>query len=129
MSTAIQSFDNPAESTASNADQPGAEITEFCSYIYAAESRLLTRNHEFDEKEYWAQLGLLSCAHWLAFKRSIGMNAAREKVRVAHALAKLPKLSEGFASGSLSYSKVVGAGPARDRCTKSRLMRLWTPNE
>ncbi len=95
MSTAIQIVEDPAESTASDADQLGAQITELCSYIYAAESRLLTLIREFDEKEYWAGQGLCSCAHWLNFECGIGMNAAREKVRVAHALADLPNISEG----------------------------------
>ena len=106
MSTAIKIFEDPAESTPSDADKLGAEITELCSYIYAAESRLLTLIHEFDEKEYWAGQGLCSCAHWLNFKCGISMGAARERVRVAHALAGLPKISEGFAKGKLSYSKV-----------------------
>jgi hypothetical protein len=34
------------------------------------------------------------------------MNAAREKVRVANALAKLPKMDERFSKGELSYSNV-----------------------
>ena len=34
------------------------------------------------------------------------MSAAREKVRVAHALNVLPKISSAFAAGRLSYSKV-----------------------
>ncbi|MDZ7768659.1 MAG: hypothetical protein U5K38_06110 [Woeseiaceae bacterium] len=41
---------------------------------------------EFDEQGYWQLPGLNSCAHWLNFKCGIGMNAAREKVRVARAL-------------------------------------------
>ena len=36
----------------------------------------------------------------------IGMNAAREKVRVAKALGELPKISAAFRSGEISYSKV-----------------------
>ena len=34
------------------------------------------------------------------------MNAAREKVRVAHALKQLPLISASFATGELSFSKV-----------------------
>jgi len=34
------------------------------------------------------------------------MNAAREKVRVAHALLTLPGISRSFAAGQLSYTKV-----------------------
>jgi len=42
----------------------------------------------------------------LNWQCGIGMNAAREKVRVANALADLPKISASFSKGELSYSKV-----------------------
>jgi len=124
VSTAIQIFEDPAESTCRDADQLGAEITELCSYIYAAESRLLGLIREFDEKQYWAKLGLFSCAHWLNFKCGIGMNAAREKVRVAHALAALPKISEGFADGKLSYSKVRAITRIADETNEDYLLMI-----
>lgn len=124
MSTAIQIVQNPAERTRSDADQLGAEITELCSYIYAAEARLLTLIRLFDEKKYWAQQGLCSCAHWLNFKCGIGMNAAREKVRVAHALAGLPKISEGIASGKLSYSKVRAITRIADETNEDYLLMI-----
>ena len=116
MSTAIEMH--------SDAEQLGAEITELCSYIYAAESRLLSLIREFDQQEYWAQLGLCSCAHWLNFKCGIGMNAAREKVRVAHALAELPKISEGFANGTLSYSKVRAVTRIADETNEDYLLMI-----
>lgn len=87
-------------------EQLGAEISELCAHIYAATYRLLVLIREFDEKRYWELPGLCSCAHWLNFQCGIGMNAAREKVRVAHALASLPRISAAFARGELSYSKV-----------------------
>jgi len=108
----------------SDAEQLGAEITELCSYIYAAESRLLTLIREFDEKEFWAQQGLCSCAHWLNFKCGIGMNAAREKVRVAHALAKLPKIDKEFAEGALSYSKVRAVTRIADESNEDFLLMI-----
>jgi hypothetical protein len=61
------------------------EITELCSCLYAAEYRLLVKIREFDENGYWGGPGLASCAHWLNFKCGMGMNAARERVRVARA--------------------------------------------
>ncbi len=121
---AISNVENPAESARSDAEQLGAEITELCSYIYAAESRLLTLIHKFDEKEYWAQLGLCSCAHWLNFKCGIGMGAAREKVRVAHALAELPKINEEFARGALSYSKVRAMTRIADEKNEDYLLMI-----
>ncbi len=82
------------------------EITELCSYLYAAEYQLLVKIREFDENGYWGGPGLASCAHWLNFKCGMGMNAARERVRVARALAALPKISAAFEAGTVSYSKV-----------------------
>jgi hypothetical protein len=84
----------------------GSEITRLCAYIHAATYRLLTMIREFDEKQYWALPGLCSCSHWLNLQCGIGMNAAREKVRVAHALKSLPKIGDAFRKGELSYSKV-----------------------
>ena len=124
MSTAIAVLTNPAESTRSDADQLGAEITELCSYIYAAESRLLALIHRFDENEYWARQGMCSCAHWLNFKCGIGMGTAREKVRIAHALAELPKISEAFARGALSYSKVRAMTRIADEKNEDYLLMI-----
>ena len=91
---------------AAERDRLGAEITTLCGYLNAATCRLLELIREFDEARCWELPGLVSCAHWLNFQCGIGMNAAREKVRVAHALAKLPEICEAFRRGEISYSKV-----------------------
>ncbi len=124
MSTAIALLETSPQSSYSDAEQLGAEITELCSYIYAAESRLLSLIREFDEKGYWAQQGLCSCAHWLNLKCGIGMNAAREKLRVAHALAELPKISERFDKGQLSYSKVRAITRIADATNEDYLLMI-----
>src|SRR6056297_1211769 len=82
------------------------EITELAAHIHAATFRLLELIREFDEREGWGGPGLRSCAHWLNWKCSIGLGAAREKVRVAHALANLQKISDEFRQGRISFSKV-----------------------
>ena len=53
-----------------------------------------------------AEQGFHSCAHWLNFHCGIGKNAAREKIRVAHALGDRPRIHAAFAEGRVSYSKV-----------------------
>jgi len=126
VATALAVVERPAEFTPSDAEKLGAEITELSSYIYAAESRLLALIREFDDKEYWAEQGLCSCAHWLNFKCGVGMNAAREKVRVAHALGKLPKISAGFAKGALSYSKVRALTRIADESNEDYLLMIAT---
>ena len=113
-----------AQSARSEAEKLGEQITELCSYIYAAESRLLTLIREFDEKECWAEQGFCSCAHWLNFKCGIGMNAAREKVRVAKALANLPKIDKGLSRGELSYSKVRAMTRIADESNEDYLMMI-----
>jgi hypothetical protein len=87
-------------------EELGNEITELCAYINAATYELLLKIHEFDRDKLWNLVGVCSCAHWLNYRCGIGMNAAREKVRVANALADLPRISESFSKGEISYSKV-----------------------
>ncbi len=84
----------------------GDEITELYGYITAATYELLVKIREFDKAGLWKLEGICSCAHWLNWKCGIGMNAGREKVRVANALAELPKISKAFRNGEISYSKV-----------------------
>jgi len=83
----------------------GDEITELFGFITAATYELLVLIREFDQQKLWELDGVCSCAHWLNWKCGIGMNAAREKVRVASALAELPKISKAFSNGEISYSK------------------------
>jgi len=90
----------------SAADRLGDEISELCGYINVATCHLLELIREFDENQYWEEQGFRSCAHWLNFKCGMGFGAAREHLRVAKALALLPKISEEFAEGKLSFSKV-----------------------
>ena len=102
----------------------GKQITELCAYIYAATYQLLVLIREFDEQEGWSQPGLCSCAHWLNFKCGIGLNAAREKVRVARALKDLPKISQAFERGELSYSKVRAMTRIADAGNEDYLLNI-----
>ena len=82
------------------------EITELAAHINAATYRLLTLIREFDQRQGWGGGGLKSCAHWLNWKCGINLGAAREKVRVAHALENLPQINAALCHGRISYSKV-----------------------
>lgn len=124
MNASLQSVDHPLHGTYRDGEKLGAEITELCSYIYAATYQLLLKIREFDENEYWGVGGVCSCAHWLNFKCGIGMNAAREKVRVAHALADLPLISEAFRKGQVSYSKVRAMTRIADGSNEDYLLMI-----
>src|SRR5688572_11133610 len=82
------------------------QITQLVGHLNSANHRLLVLLAEFDRRKGWADSATQSCAHWLNWKCGIDMGAAREKVRVARALAELPRVSAAMARGELSYSKV-----------------------
>jgi uncharacterized protein DUF222/HNH endonuclease len=83
----------------------GDEIAELSAHLDAATARLLDLIREFDARGGWNN-GFLSCAHWLCYRVGLEMGAARERVRVARALGRLPRLAQALARGELSYSKV-----------------------
>ena len=101
---AVMPFENPLD--VSEGEQLGNRIAELNAYLNVAQAEFLELLRAFDEQRYWEDLGFTSCAHWLNFKCGIGFNAARERLRMAHALVDLPKIRAGFAEGSLSFSKV-----------------------
>src|SRR4051812_39912169 len=82
------------------------DICTLAGHLNAAHHRWLTLIAEFDRRTGWSDGATQSCAHWLNWKCGLALGAAREKVRVAHALGELPKISAAMASGKLSYSKV-----------------------
>jgi hypothetical protein len=87
-------------------DELGEEIAELAAQLDAATYRLLVKLRDFDARDGWSRGGFQSCAHWLSWRTGIAPGAAREKVRVAHALAGLPRMSRVLERGRLSYSKV-----------------------
>jgi len=106
------------------ASKLASEITELYGYITAATYDLLVKIREFDAQELWAGPGLVSCAHWLNWQCGFGMNAAREKVRVAWALGELPKISEAFRRGEVSFSKVRAMTRAADADNEDFLLMV-----
>ncbi len=94
--------------SASYLEELGEEIALLSAHQDASAFMSLTRIREFDENEGWAKAysGFLSCAHWLSWRTGLDPGAAREQVRVANALGRLPLISEAMQHGRVSYSKV-----------------------
>jgi len=61
---------------------------------------------ELDRCERHRDHGLPSMVAWLSWRFGLGPVAAREKVRVAKALATLPEIDLAFSRAEVSYSKV-----------------------
>jgi hypothetical protein len=84
---------------------PIDQITELTGHLNAGNARWLALIAELDRRRGWAEWGVKSCAHWLNWKCGIGLGAAREKVRVARALATLPGIASAMSEGRASYFK------------------------
>jgi hypothetical protein len=101
-----------------------AQITELAGQLNAANYRWLLLIAEFDRRKGWGDGKLPSCAHWLNFKCGLNLGAAREKVRVAHALGELPKIAASMARGELSYSKVRALTRVASAATEDSLLMI-----
>ena len=83
-----------------------AEILRIAGFSNAIEYKFIKLLAEFDEMNGWVGEGVKSFAHWLNWRCGMGSLVAREKVRVARKLRKLPKIDAAFRNGELSYTKV-----------------------
>jgi hypothetical protein len=83
-----------------------AELTELAGQLAGGECRWLLLVGEYDRREGYQQWGCRSCAQWLGWQCGLDGRAAREKLRVARAIDDLPLVTQAFAAGRLSYSKV-----------------------
>jgi hypothetical protein len=102
--SSAHSYSTFAALAKSDVDRLGENIAELASRIHAATYDLLVMLRDFDAQLGWNN-GFLSCAHWLHWRTGIDLGAAREKVRVAHALARLPRISAVLQHGIISYAK------------------------
>jgi hypothetical protein len=75
------------QDSSADLDRLGGEIAELSAHLDAATARLLDLIREFDAREGW-NTGFRSCAAWLNWRVGLDIGAARERVRVARALAR-----------------------------------------
>lgn len=101
-----------------------ARITELAGHLNAANHRWLHLIAEFDRRKGWSDGATHSCAHWLGWQCGIDLGAAREKLRVAHALGCLPAIDAAMACGQLSYSKVRALTRVATPATEDLLLNV-----
>ena len=94
---------SPAEPSIDELDR---SICQLLRQMSAESYRMLELVRDFDDRLGFAKWTFSTCAEWLAWRCSISLSAAREKVRTAQALRHLPSISKAFADGCLSYTKV-----------------------
>ena len=107
-----------------SAEELGQEIASLSAHLDAATHRLLECIRGFDEACGWYEQGAVSCAHWLAWRVGWDPGTARERVRVARALGKLPAIDEALRSGRLSYAKVRALTRVATPETEPKLLEM-----
>jgi hypothetical protein len=100
------------------------EIADLAAHMDAATHRLLTCIRQFDGAGGWYEHGAASCAHWLAWRIGLDSATAREKVRVARALGKLPAIDEALRVGKLSYAKARALTRVATPETETKLLEV-----
>ena len=103
-------------------DELDRAIVNLSARSNAATYELLVLIRQFHERADFVKCGFDHCAAWLHWRCDLSMSAAREKVRVAHALKTLPQISLAFSKGRLSYSKVRALTRAAHRNNEQVLL-------
>src|SRR5215218_10021565 len=98
------------------------EIFEGAVRLSAATAAWLVLVGEFDERGGWGGAGIKSCAHWLSWQCGLGLGAAREHVRVARALRRLPTTAAAFGEGRISYAKARALTRVAEPATEATLL-------
>jgi Domain of unknown function (DUF222) len=107
------------------ADGLAGRISAAAADAARSEYRLLELLGEFDAMNgirYWNDFK--SLAHWLSWACSMTPGVAREHVRVAKALRRMPRIADLFRDGRLSYSKVREVTRVVDVVDETRLAQL-----
>ena len=89
----------------SSASVQGQELIDGRAFLDACEAKWLVTLVEFDRSDAYEIDGHVSCVSWLIDRCGMGRSTAKEKVRVAHELARRPMVRDAFVEGRLSYSK------------------------
>lgn len=100
------------------------QITTLAGHLNAGDARFLALIAELDRRQGWAEWGMKSCAHWLNWKCGIDLGAARERVRVAQAIGKLPRIAAAMAEGRLSYAKARALTRVADATNEDYLLGI-----
>ncbi|MFZ4718551.1 MAG: HNH endonuclease [Ilumatobacteraceae bacterium] len=105
-------------------EQLEVTIWQGAANLTAAEHDWLRAVAAFDRRRGWERWEAHSCAHWLSWQVSLDLGAAREKVRVAHALDRFALIAAAMADGTLSYSKVRAISRIATPATEQALVEM-----
>ena len=108
--------DNPAELRRA--------VTRMAAHINHADWRFIKLIAAMDRTRGWAEAGYASLGNWLDHRCGLGPCAARERIRIGRALARLPRIDAAFRDGVLSYSKVRAITRVATRGNEAALLDI-----
>jgi len=88
------------------AQDPTQALDDLVALMTAASAEALGMVADFDRRRAWERDGATCMAAWLAARYGLAWGAAREWVRVAHALEELPKIADAYAAAKLSWDQL-----------------------
>jgi Domain of unknown function (DUF222)/HNH endonuclease len=83
-----------------------AALDQVTAAMAAASAQALRAVASYDEAKAWKKDGATSMSSWLAGRYGLAWGTAREWVRVAHALRRLPRIARAHAEGRLSWDQL-----------------------
>lgn len=83
----------------------GRRILALTSAKNVIDHAVLAELRAFDLAAEWKLDGAVSCPTWLSWHAGMRLKTAYERLRVAHALARLPEIDDAMRRGELSYTQ------------------------
>ncbi len=81
-------------------------VTRMAAHINLADWRFIKLIAAMERTRGWREGGYCNLGNWLDHRCGLGPCAARERIRIGRALARLPRIDAAFRDGVISYSKV-----------------------
>ncbi|MCY3813292.1 MAG: DUF222 domain-containing protein [Gammaproteobacteria bacterium] len=99
-------------------------VTDMAAHINVADWRFIKLVAAMDCRRGWDERGYCNLGNWLDHRCGLGPCAARERIRIGRALARLPRVDAAFRDGILSYSKVRAITRVATRETEAMLLSI-----
>ena len=81
-------------------------VTRMAAHINLADWRFIKLIAAMERTRGWQEGGYCNLGNWLDHRCGLGPCAARERIPIGRALARLPRIDAAFRDGVISYSKV-----------------------
>ena len=99
-------------------------VTRMAGHINHADWRFIKLIAAMDRTRGWDERGYCNLGNWLDHRCGLGPCAARERIRIGRALARLPSIDAAFRDGVLSYSKVRAITRVATRENEAMLLAI-----